>query len=94
MIDTTTPSFLEEKKAGKTSRGASPAVTAKNKTFPLENRLGTRSLRKVLDYLVHLFLFFYRPAVFLHHIFHCPNILILHHIPQLMDLNLPTIIDF
>ena len=57
MIDTTTPSFLEEKKVGKTSRGASPAVTAKNKTFPLENRLGTRSLRKVLDYLVHLFLF-------------------------------------
>ena len=58
MIDTTTPSVLEEKKAGKTNRGASPAVTAKNKTFPLENRLGTRSLRKVLDYLVHLFLFF------------------------------------
>ena len=58
MIDTTTPSFLEEKKAGKTNRGASPAVTAKNKTFPLENRLGTRSLRKVLDYLVHLLLFF------------------------------------
>ena len=58
MIDTTTPSVLEEKKAGKTNRGASPAVTAKNKTFPLENRLGTRSLRKVLDYLEHLFLFF------------------------------------
>ena len=94
MIDTTTPSFLEEKKAGKTNRGASPAVTAKNKTFPFENRLGTRSLRKVLDYLVHLFLFFYRPTVFLYHIFHCPNILILHHIPQLMDLNLLTITDF
>lgn len=64
MIDTTTPSILEEKKAGKTNRGASPAVTAKNKTFPLENRLGARSSRKVLDYLVHLFLFFHRPTVF------------------------------
>ena len=69
MIDTTTPNVLEEKKAGKTNRGASPAVTAKNKTFPLENRLGTRSLRKVLDYLVHLFLFFFTGLQFSYIIF-------------------------